>query len=265
LIENGPTEWRKLLTERWQERVALVTGGSSGIGRATALTFARRGAKVVVADIQVEEGKATVREIEQGGGEALFVEADVSQSTHIESLFETIVDSYGQLDFACNNSGIEGEAAPTAECTEENWDRVLSINLRGVWLCMKHEIRQMLGQGGGAIVNVSSVLGLVGSENIPAYIASKHGIVGLTKTAALEYATDGIRVNAVCPGLIHTAMIERFTAGDKEIQKELAEGQLLKRMGEPEEVAEAIAWLCSDSASFVTGHAMAVDGGFVAQ
>ena len=253
------------MTEVWKEKVALVTGGSSGIGRATALAFARRGAKVVIADVQAEDGEATARQIEHDGGEALFVQTDVSQPAQVESLIETIVDSYGRLDFACNNAGIEGEAAPTADCTEENWDRVLSINLKGVWLCLKHEIRQMLKQGGGAIVNMSSVAGLVGSENVPAYAASKHGIVGLTRTAALEYADDGIRVNAICPGVIHTAMIERFTGGDKEVQENLAEGQPLGRMGKPKEIADAVTWLCSDSASFVTGHAMAVDGGFVAQ
>lgn len=253
------------MTERWKEEVALVTGGGSGIGRATAMAFARKGAKVVVADVQADDGKATAQQIQRDGGEALFVQTDVSQPAQVEFLIETIVDSYGRLDFACNNAGIEGEAAPTADCTEENWDRVLNINLKGVWLCLKHEIRQMLKQGGGAIVNMSSVAGLVGSENVPAYAASKHGIVGLTRTAALEYADDGIRVNAICPGVIHTAMIERFTGGDKELQEGLAEDQPLGRMGKPQEIADVVTWLCSDSASFVTGHAMAVDGGFVAQ
>lgn len=253
------------MTERWREKVALVTGGSSGIGQATAMAFARKGAKVVVADVQADDGKATAQQIQRDGGEALFVQTDVSQPAQVELLIETIVESYGRLDFACNNAGIEGEAAPTADCTEENWDRVLSINLKGVWLCLKHEIRQMLKQGGGAIVNMSSVAGLVGSENVPAYAASKHGIVGLTRTAALEYADDGIRVNAICPGVIHTAMIERFTGGDKEVQEGLAEDQPLGRMGKPQEIADVVTWLCSDSASFITGHAMAVDGGFVAQ
>lgn len=253
------------MTERWKEEVALVTGGGSGIGRATAMAFARKGAKVVVADVQADDGKATAQQIQRDGGEALFVQTDVSQPAQVEFLIETIVDSYGRLDFACNNAGIEGEAAPTADCTEENWDRVLSINLKGVWLCLQHEIRQMLKQGGGAIVNMSSVAGLVGSENVPAYAASKHGIVGLTRTAALEYADDGIQVNAICPGVIHTAMIERFTGGDKELQEGLAEDQPLGRMGKPQEIADVVTWLCSDSASFVTGHAMAVDGGFVAQ
>jgi NAD(P)-dependent dehydrogenase (short-subunit alcohol dehydrogenase family) len=229
------------------------------------MAFARKGAKVVVADVQADDGKATAQQIQRDGGEALFVQTDVSQPAQVELLIETIVESYGRLDFACNNAGIEGEAAPTADCTEENWDRVLSINLKGVWLCLKHEIRQMLKQGGGAIVNMSSVAGLVGSENVPAYAASKHGIVGLTRTAALEYADDGIRANAICPGVIHTAMIERFTGGDKEVQEGLAEDQPLGRMGKPQEIADVVTWLCSDSASFITGHAMAVDGGFVAQ
>jgi NAD(P)-dependent dehydrogenase (short-subunit alcohol dehydrogenase family) len=229
------------------------------------MAFARKGAKVVVADVQADDGKATAQQIQRDGGEALFVQTDVSQPAQVELLIETIVESYGRLDFACNNAGIEGEAAPTADCTEENWDRVLSINLKGVWLCLKHEIRQMLKQGGGTIVNMSSVAGLVGSENVPAYAASKHGIVGLTRTAALEYADDGIRANAICPGVIHTAMIERFTGGDKEVQEGLAEDQPLGRMGKPQEIADVVTWLCSDSASFITGHAMAVDGGFVAQ
>ena len=253
------------MAQAFSGQVTLVTGGGSGIGRATALAFGRQGAKVVVADIQVEEGQETVQRIQDEQGEALFVAVDVSQADQVETLMEKVLDTYGQLDFACNIAGIEGEQAPTAECSEENWDRVLAINLKGVWLCMKHEINQMLEQGGGAIVNMSSIAGLVGSANVPAYTASKHGVVGLTKTAALEYAGQGIRVNAVCPGVIDTSMIDRFTGGDEEVQEKLAEGQPLGRMGRPDEIAQVVTWLCSDAASFITGHALAADGGFVAQ
>jgi NAD(P)-dependent dehydrogenase (short-subunit alcohol dehydrogenase family) len=248
-----------------QDKIAMVTGGSSGIGKAAALIFAREGAKVVIADIQIERGAETVRMIEDSGGEATFVKTDVSQHDEVEALIGRTVETYGRLDCALNNAGIEGDQATTAECTMENWNRVISINLTGVWLCMKYEILQMLRQGTGSIVNMSSVAGRVGFENISAYTASKHGVLGLTKAASLEYATSGIRVNAVCPGVIHTEMIERFTKGNKAAEAQLLEKEPIGRMGRPEEVAEAAVWLCSDAASFVTGHAMAVDGGFVAQ
>jgi NAD(P)-dependent dehydrogenase (short-subunit alcohol dehydrogenase family) len=250
---------------RLEGKVALVTGGASGIGRATALALAREGAKVVIADVAVEDGEETVRMIEENGGEAIFVETDVSQPDQVEVLINEAVETYGRLDCAFNNAGIEGEQAPTPDCTEENWDRVININLKGVWLGMKYEIPQMLKQGGGAIVNMSSVAGLVGFPNSPAYVASKHGILGLTKTAALEYATEGIRVNAVCPGVIRTAMVERATGGDPEVEAQFATMEPVGRMGKPEEVAEAVVWLCSDAASFVTGHSMVVDGGLVAR
>ena len=246
-------------------KVALVTGGASGIGRATALAFAREGAKVVIADVAVEDGEETVRMIEESGGKAIFVETDVSQSDQVEALINKAVETYGRLDCAFNNAGIEGEQALTPDCTEENWDRVININLKGVWLGMKYEIPQMLKQGGGAIVNMSSVAGLVGFPSSPAYVASKHGILGLTKTAALEYATEGIRVNAVCPGVIRTPMVERATGGDPEVEAQFAAMEPVGRMGKPEEVAEAVVWLCSDAASFVTGHSMVVDGGLVAR
>jgi len=246
-------------------KVALVTGGASGIGRATALAFAREGAKVVIADVAVEDGEETVRMIEESGGKAIFVETDVSQSDQVEALINKAVETYGRLDCVFNNAGIEGEQALTPDYTEENWDRVININLKGVWLGMKYEIPQMLKQGGGAIVNMSSVAGLVGFPSSPAYVASKHGILGLTKTAALEYATEGIRVNAVCPGVIRTPMVERATGGDPEVEAQFAAMEPVGRMGKPEEVAEAVVWLCSDAASFVTGHSMVVDGGLVAR
>lgn len=246
-------------------KVALVTGGGSGIGRAAALIFAREGAGVAVADYAVEGGEETVRAIEGAGGEAVFIRADVSKTADVEAMITKVVDMWGRLDCANNNAGIEGTPAPLADCTEENWDRTINISLKGVFLCMKYEIPQMLKQGGGAIVNTSSVAGLVGFRRLPAYVASKFGIVGLTKAAALDYAQAGIRINAVCPGVIRTPMVERFTGGDPRAEAQLAAGEPVGRLGAPEEVGEAIVWLCSDAASFVTGHAKAVDGGWVAQ
>lgn len=246
-------------------KVAFVTGASSGIGRATALAFAREGARVVAADVQVEGGAETARAIEAAGGEALFVKCDVSRDDDVRAALDRTVASFGRVDCAFNNAGIEGRQAPTADCSDENWDRVIGVNLKGVWLCMRRQIPLMLRQGGGAIVNCSSVAGLVGFPGIPAYVASKHAVVGLTKSAALEYAKSNIRINAVCPGVIRTPMIERFTHGEARIREQLAEGEPVGRVGEPQEVAEAVLWLCCDGASFVTGHALAVDGGWVAQ
>ena len=246
-------------------RVALVTGASAGIGRATALAFARQGARVVVSDVDDSGGEETVRMIREEGGEGMYVRTDVSRADEVEALIRRVVEEYGRLDFAFNNAGIEGRSDSTVDCSEENWDRVIDINLKGAWLCMKHEIAQMLGQGGGAIVNCSSIAGLIGFTGIPAYTASKHGLLGLTKTAALEYATQGVRINAVCPGVIRTAMIERFTGGSKDAEAELVSGEPMGRMGTPEEIASAVLWLCSDGAGFVTGHSLAVDGGWVAR
>jgi NAD(P)-dependent dehydrogenase (short-subunit alcohol dehydrogenase family) len=246
-------------------RVAIVTGAASGIGRATALAFAARGASVVVSDVMVDGGEETVKLIRDQGGTASFVRADVSRDADVKALVERTVRDYGRLDYAFNNAGIEGENGSTAECSEENFDRVIAINLKGVWLGMKYEIPAMLANGGGAIVNCSSVAGLVGFPNLPAYVASKHGVVGLTKAAALDYATSGIRVNAVCPGVIATPMVERVTAGSAEAEAAYAAFQPLGRMGTSEEIAESVVWLCSDASAFVTGHAMAVDGGLVAR
>jgi NAD(P)-dependent dehydrogenase (short-subunit alcohol dehydrogenase family) len=246
----------------FENKIAIVTGASFGIGKATAIAFARRGAKVVVADWLEEP--STIKEIEAEGGTAVFVKCDVSKSKDVSELVNKAVKAFGRIDFAVNNAGIEGETAPTHECTEENWDKTININLKGVWLCMKHELTYMLKQGKGAIVNTASVAGLIGFPGLPAYVASKHGIVGLTKTAALENAKTGIRINAVCPGVIRTAMIDRITGKDKTVEKQFENMEPVGRMGEPEEVAEAIVWLCSDSASFITGHALAVDGGWIA-
>ena len=243
-------------------KVALVTGASFGIGRATAIAFAKRGAKVVVADWMEDKENETIRLVKEAGGEAIFVQCDVSASTEVKNMLEKTIARFGRLDYAFNNAGIEGATASTHECTEPNWDKTISINLKGVWLCMKNEIEQMLMNHKGAIVNCASVAGLNGFAGLPAYVATKHGVVGLTKTAALEYAKRGIRVNAVCPGVIHTAMIDRLTGKDKEVEKQYAAMEPIGRMGNPEEVAEAVVWLCSDAASFVTGIAMPVDGGF---
>lgn len=247
-------------------KVAIVTGASSGIGRATALAFAREGAKVVVDDITAEGGEETVRMIRDGGGEAVFVRTDVSSSTEVEAMVNQAVETFGRLDYAVNNAGIGGALAPTADYPEDSWRRVLDINLTGVWLCMKYEIPQMLRVGGGAIVNMSSILGVVGFPHSAAYVAAKHGIIGLTQTAALEYATQGIRVNAICPGFIRTPMLERAgLLDDPEQYQMLVNLHPVQRLGTPEEVASAAIWLCSDGASFVTGHALLVDGGYVAR
>ncbi len=246
-------------------KIALVTGGASGIGRATALTFAREGAKLVIADLNEEGGQQTVHMITEKGGDAIFVQIDVSNAVEVQALISQAVATYGRLDCAHNNAGISGGLlALTAEYPEERWHQVMAVNLTGVWLCMKYEIPQMLHQGGGAIVNTASVAGLVGGRGLSAYVASKHGVVGLTKTAALEYAQQGIRVNCVCPGVIHTPMIARGLS-DAERKAQIIAREPIGRMGNPEEVAEAVVWLCSDAASFVTGHAMTVDGGYVAQ
>ncbi len=248
-----------------QGKVALVTGSGSGIGRASALKFAEEGAKVVVSDVNVAGGEETVDMIKRAGGEATFIACDVSKAAQVENLIQQTVATYGRLDCAYNNAGIEGDAATTINCSEENFDRNYNINLKGVWLCMKYQILQFLAQGdGGAIVSTASVAGLVGVKGSCAYVAAKHGVVGLTKTAALEFAKKNIRVNAVCPGVIETPMVERLTEGAAEGKARVAKWQPVGRMGQPPEIAAAAVWLCSDQASFVTGHAMPVDGGIMA-
>lgn len=248
----------------FEGKVALVTGGSFGIGQATAIAFAKRGAKLAIADWIEDKEQATLKKVQAEGVEAMFIRCDVSDNMAVKSMVEKIVKAYGRLDFAFNNAGIEGATANTHECSEENWHKTLNVNLTGVWLCMKNEIAVMLQQGKGAIVNCASVAGLIGFPGLPAYVVSKHGVIGLTKTAALENAKLGIRVNAVCPGVIRTPMIDRITGKDKEVEKQYVSMEPVGRMGEPSEVAEAVVWLCSDSASFVTGHAMPVDGGWIA-
>jgi NAD(P)-dependent dehydrogenase (short-subunit alcohol dehydrogenase family) len=250
------------------DKVALVTGGSSGIGRATAIAFARTGAHTVVADINVEGGQETVRMISGQGGEGLFVQTDVTKSADAEALVRQIVSKFGRLDWAHNNAGFGGDLVRTADYSEATWDQVMDVNLKAVWLCMKYEVLQMLRQRSGAIVNTSSIAGLRGmprGARNAAYIASKHGVVGLTKVAALDYASDGIRINVVCPGFIDTPMVARGFPTPEDLAPVMAELEPVTRLGTPEEVAQAVLWLCSDAASFVTGHTMVVDGGFTAK
>lgn len=242
-------------------KVAFVTGGASGIGRAAALAFARESAAVVVADVSEKGNQETSRMIKDLGGHALAVSCDVSRSEDVRRALDTTIKTFGRLDFAFNNAGIEYTSQPTADVTEEEWDRILAIDLRGVFLCMKHEIPLLLQQGGGVIVNTSSVAGVKGFKGGAAYVAAKHGVVGLTKAAALDYAHLNIRINAVCPGIISTPMMDRFTGGTTEGRQAVIAQEPVGRMGTPEEIAEAVVWLCSDAASFVVGSAMIVDGG----
>jgi len=245
----------------FEEKVAFVTGAASGIGRATAIAFAHKGARVVVADISEQGSHETTRIIKETGGRALSVKCDVSQSEEVKNCLGQSIETFGRLDFAFNNAGVEQKLALTAELPVEEWDRVVNTDLRGVFLCLKHEIPLMLKQGGGAIVNTSSGAGIKGFRSEAAYVAAKHGVVGLTKAAALDYAQSNIRINAVPPGIIDTAMMQRFSGGTPEGYKAVTSQEPVGRMGQPEEIAAAVLWLCSDAASFVTGHTMVVDGG----
>jgi NAD(P)-dependent dehydrogenase (short-subunit alcohol dehydrogenase family) len=246
-------------------QVALVTGGGSGIGRVTAQEFAKAGLRVMIGDLSPRGGEETVRLIQQAGGEAAYVKFDVTRANEVEALIRETVQQFGRIDYAFNYATVEGTLAPTAECTEENFNHVIEVNLKGMWLSMKYEILQMQRQGGGVIVNTSSVAGLVGTLRVPAYVASKHGIVGLTKAAALEYARANIRVNAICPGSIYAPAIERLSGNDPQILAQFADAVPAGRLGTPEEVAAAVLWLCSDGASFINGVALPVEGGRVAQ
>jgi NAD(P)-dependent dehydrogenase (short-subunit alcohol dehydrogenase family) len=255
----------KEMSYDFDDKVAFITGASTGIGRATALAFSKSGARVMVADVNVDSGMQTNHLIKESGGKVEFIKCDVSKAIEVQNAIEKTISLFGRLDFAFNNAGIEGQQALTPDCAEENWDQVININLKGVWLCMRYQIPQMLKQGGGAIVNCSSIAGLIGFPGIPAYVASKHGVIGLTKTAALEYAKSNIRINAICPGVIQTPMIDRFVHGEAQIQRQFMNGEPVGRMGQPEEIAAAALWLCSGQSSFVTGHPLVVDGGWVAQ
>jgi len=245
----------------FEYKVAIVTGGASGIGKATAIAFARLGAKVVVAD--TKDGAETVALIKKAGGEGLFIHCDVSQEKDVKSMVEETIKTYGRLDYGVNNAGVEGVQTSLQDLSEKDWDRTININLKGVWLCMKHEIPYMLQQGQGAIVNTASIAGVVGFPNMSAYVSSKHGVAGLTKVAALELAKKNIRVNAICPGVIRTPMVDR--AITPETESLYTSAIPVGRMGKSEEMADSIIYLCSDAASYVTGHIMIADGGWTAQ
>ena len=248
------------------DKVALITGGGAGIGRATALAFARAGAKVVIGNRGAERGAETVKLIEAAGGTAVFQKTDVSVASEVEALVARAVSEFGAVDCAFNNAGILTPLRNIEEQTEEDFDRAMAINAKGVWLAMKYEIKQMLKQGGGAIVNNASVAGVLGSgRGVANYVASKHAVVGLTKAAALENARRGIRVNVVAPAVVDTDMGSAFAGGLKITMEDFGKGHPIGRVGRPEEIANAVLWLCSGEASFVTGHTLALDGGFTAQ
>lgn len=250
---------------RFTDKVVLVTGASAGIGRATLQAFAGEGATVINADILAQEGEKLIKNIQQSGGKGLFVKTDVSQPDQVENLIKTIVNAFGKLDIAFNNAGVEEpQMCKLADITVEAWERVQSINLKGIFLCMKYEIPQMLKEGKGVIINAASTCGIVAEPDVANYVASKHGVVGLTRAAAVDYADQNIRINAVCPATTLTEQVRRVTRNDPEILKLLESYQPMKRMGKPEEIARAVLFLASDDASFMTGHPMAVDGGALA-
>lgn len=242
-------------------KVAFITGAGSGIGRATALAFAAQGANVVASDSSEKDVHETARLIEEQGGQALPVRCDVVRSDDVATAVAATVQQFGRLDFAFNNAGVEQPAAPLHEIGDEDWDRIIDVNLRGVFYGMKHEIPAMLQAGGGAIVNTSSGAGVIGFAGQGVYAASKHGVIGLTKAAALDYAAAGVRVNAVCPGIIETPMMDRFSGGTEEGRHRVIGQEPVGRMGRPEEIASAVLWLCSDLGAFTVGHALVVDGG----
>ncbi|GAF43689.1 SDR family NAD(P)-dependent oxidoreductase [Rhodococcus wratislaviensis] len=245
-------------------RVALVTGGAGGIGRATAIRLAQEGAAVAVADRDLQGARATVGLLEELGGPALAVAVDVTDPKSVEAMVDAVTKEFGALHGAYNNAGVEDALQPAHLITEKQWDHVVNVDLKGTWLCMKHEIAYMLTHGGGSIVNAASVLAHVTMSNVPAYTAAKHGVAGLTRSAALDYAQNGIRVNAVSPGAIRTELIDRTIASGKVSESDYANLHPMNRLGEPAEVAEAVVWLLSDRSSFVTGHCLAVDGGMLA-
>ena len=254
------------MAELLDGKSAIITGGGSGIGRAASLVFAREGARVIVADLAEQGGRETVEIVRGKGGDAQFHRCDVARAADVESLIAAAIKAYGRLDCAFNNAGIGGAQRKTADYAEEEWDRIMAINLKGVWLCMRAEIRQFLAQGSpSAIVNTASAAGLVASHSMPAYTAAKHGVVGLTKCAAIEYARTGIRINDVCPGVVDTPLVADMIAQQPKLASRLDQAEPVGRKARPAEIAEAVAWLCSDRASFVTGASISVDGGITAQ
>lgn len=253
------------MTKQFSGKVALVTGGASGLGRFSALALAREGARVVVADVAESEGEATVQMITKVGGEAIFVKTDVTKSVEVELMVQSSRKAFGRLDFALNNAGIDGVRARTAKYPEEVWHQVINLNLTGVFLCLKHELPVMVEQGSGVIVNMASVAGVTGFPGHAAYTASKHGVIGLTKTAALDYAQTGIRVNAICPAYTHTPMLTRMLERKPDLEAKLVSRVPLRRLGTAEEIAQAAIYLFSDAAAFITGHSLVMDGGIVAE
>jgi NAD(P)-dependent dehydrogenase (short-subunit alcohol dehydrogenase family) len=251
--------------KRFEGKVALITGGAAGIGRTTALAFAREGAKIVIADINVQGGEETVKMIRDAGGEAVFVKTDVRISDEVKNMAEKAVEDFGRLDIAFNNAGINEDAVTISRCAEDSWERMIDTNLTGVFLCMKYELPKIRRSGGGSIVNMASVMGLVGDGSHPGYSGSKHGVVGLTRTAAIVYAQAGVRINAVCPGPTLTSLIHKLIDGQPEVERMLLSHIPMNRMAQPEEIAKAVLFLCSDDASYITGHPLAVDGGWVAR
>ncbi|ELZ99401.1 SDR family oxidoreductase [Haloferax sulfurifontis] len=250
---------------QFDTEVAVVTGAGSGIGRATAEAFAAEGARVVVSDVNIEGGDETVARIEEAGGTATFVETDVTDGDAVAAMVDTAVSEYGRLDFACNNAGVGGAQKPTADLSADEWQQVIDVNLNGVWRSMRHEIPAMLDGDGGVIVNMASILGKVGFANASHYVAAKHGVLGLTKTAAIEYAEQGVRVNAVCPGFIDTPLLGEGGLDDPEARKGIESLHPMNRLGDVDEIASAVVWLCSDGASFTTGEALTVDGGYTSR
>jgi NAD(P)-dependent dehydrogenase (short-subunit alcohol dehydrogenase family) len=246
-------------------KVALITGGNAGIGRATAIEFAKHGAKVVITGRREKEGHEVIAEIKALGGEAIFAKTDVSKESDIKAMIERTLETFSRLDYAFNNAGIEETLTPLSNQTEGTYDQIMDINVKGVWLSLKHEIPAMLKTGGGAIVNNSSIAGLVGFAMAPVYVASKHAVIGLTKAVAVEYAKQNVRVNAVAPGTIETRMYRDFVAGSPEAKQMLESATPIGRVGQPEEIASTVVWLCSDGASFITGQILPVDGGYTAQ